>query len=120
LEDLLAVARAERLASPEPEPGLRELEAFRRRIGRQIEQRSPINLGDLAVDGETVMSTLGMGPGPGVGAILRRLHGEVLENPAMNDREALIGLLKREYHGKAVRKLTTEHHGSGHNPTGRS
>jgi tRNA nucleotidyltransferase/poly(A) polymerase len=120
LEDLLAVARAERLASPEPELGLRELEALRRRIGRQIEQRPPISPGDLAVDGETVMNTLGMGPGPGVGAILRRLHGEVLENPAMNDREALIGLLKREYHGKALRRPTREHQGSGQNPTGRS
>ena len=95
---------------------MRELEALRRRIGRQIEQRPPISLGDLAVDGETVMRTLGIGPGPGVGTILRRLHGEVLENPAMNDRGALIMLLKREYHGKPV----TEHRGSGHKPTRRS
>ena len=98
LEDLLALARAERLASEQPETGLRELRDLERRIGRQLEQRPPLRLEDLSVDGQAVMKALGIGPGPEVGRILRRLHREVLEDPSLNDSKILINFLKKEYH----------------------
>jgi hypothetical protein len=101
LDDVLELARAQRLALPDPEGDLGLLEDFRWRIDRQIEQRPPLEMEDLAVDGDTVMRVLGIGPGPRVGEALRRLHGEVLEDPSLNHPKALINFLINEYHVKS-------------------
>jgi tRNA nucleotidyltransferase (CCA-adding enzyme) len=63
------------------------LAALRDRIDRV--QRA----GVLAIDGATIMATLGCGPGPAVGAALHFLTDCVLEDPACNTREALIAKL---------------------------
>jgi tRNA nucleotidyltransferase/poly(A) polymerase len=51
--------------------------------------------GELAIDGATVMATLGCPPGPEVGAALHFLTDCVLEDPGCNTREALIERLVR-------------------------
>jgi tRNA nucleotidyltransferase (CCA-adding enzyme) len=51
--------------------------------------------GELAIDGATVMATLGCEPGPEVGAALHYLTDCVLEDPGCNTREALIERLVR-------------------------
>ena len=50
---------------------------------------APIERADLAVDGHDVLS-LGMSPGPLVGLLLDELHARVLEDPALNTRQALL------------------------------
>ncbi len=60
------------------------LAALRDRIDRV--QRA----GVLAIDGATIMATLGCGPGPAVGAALHFLTDCVLEDPTCNTRQALI------------------------------
>jgi putative nucleotidyltransferase with HDIG domain len=66
------------------------LEEMRERVEAILEAEEALSVRDLAVDGKDVMSVLGVPPGPRVGEILDHLLEEVLENPALNRREALL------------------------------
>lgn len=63
--------------------------AYRRAI--RIAYRDPIEVADLAIDGEDLMS-LGI-TGPAVGKTLRRLLDTVINDPSTNTREQLLGLI---------------------------
>jgi tRNA nucleotidyltransferase/poly(A) polymerase len=51
--------------------------------------RDPVEIGDLAVDGDDLRAA-GIPPGPALGRVLARLLEDVLEDPARNTREWLI------------------------------
>jgi hypothetical protein len=55
----------------------------------RIAYRDPIEIADLAVDGEDLASS-GIPPGPQVGKILRALLEIVLDDPARNTRQELV------------------------------
>jgi tRNA nucleotidyltransferase/poly(A) polymerase len=91
VEYLLALRQADLLATgPEAtvqaEPAL---VLFRTRLREILEKGEALSVRDLAVDGHDVMRLLGIGPGPEVGRILRRLHEEVLADPSRNERPYL-------------------------------
>jgi tRNA nucleotidyltransferase (CCA-adding enzyme) len=66
------------------------LEELRARVDAVIQSEEALSVRDLKVDGSDVMSALDMPPGPKVGEILNQLLEEVLENPSLNRREALL------------------------------
>jgi tRNA nucleotidyltransferase (CCA-adding enzyme) len=70
--------------------GDEELEALGR-LARAIEaeRESPHRLSDLAVNGSDLID-IGFREGPALGAALARLLDEVLDDPATNDRDALL------------------------------
>jgi len=49
----------------------------------------PLALKDLAVKGDDLIAA-GVRPGPDVGEVLKRLLGEVLDDPAKNTKEYLL------------------------------
>jgi tRNA nucleotidyltransferase (CCA-adding enzyme) len=49
-----------------------------------------LTTGELAIGGADLMSELGMAPGRAIGQILARLLDEVLDDPARNQRDALL------------------------------
>jgi tRNA nucleotidyltransferase (CCA-adding enzyme) len=49
----------------------------------------PLALKDLAVKGDDLIA-VGVRPGPDVGEVLKRLLGEVLDDPAKNTKEYLL------------------------------
>jgi hypothetical protein len=51
--------------------------------------RDPISVGQLAIDGQYLMETLHMKPGPRMGWLLHALLEEVLEDPTLNTVEKL-------------------------------
>jgi tRNA nucleotidyltransferase (CCA-adding enzyme) len=53
------------------------------------ERRQPHRLADLAVDGSDLIE-LGYRPGPDLGRTLHELLREVVDDPAKNDRAALL------------------------------
>jgi tRNA nucleotidyltransferase/poly(A) polymerase len=88
--DLLEHWRADltgRDETPRRAEKLRRLARFRAVV--EAEQSSPHRLRDLAVDGDDLL-TLGYREGPAVGRTLRELLDEVVEDPARNEREALL------------------------------
>jgi tRNA nucleotidyltransferase (CCA-adding enzyme) len=50
--------------------------------------REPTNQSALAINGNDLIA-LGVKPGPALGEILRRLTDDVVEDPTLNDPEAL-------------------------------
>ena len=56
---------------------------------------SPHRLADLAVDG-TDLIAVGFAPGARLGRVLEELLDEVVEEPALNTREQLLGLARRK------------------------
>ena len=51
---------------------------------------------DLAVCGRDLID-LGIKPGPAMGAILDELLNKVIDDPALNDREVLLEIVKEQY-----------------------
>ncbi len=77
--------------SREPNPDVEaRLAPFAARA-TQIAFRDPIELADLAVDGED-LGTVGITPGPRLGRILQALLDRVIADPALNTREDLLEL----------------------------
>ena len=85
----LAAARfaAERAAG-EPAPGARAVASAYRRMQRTA-FRDPVEIGDLAVDGDDLRGA-GVAPGPDIGRTLAALLEWVLEDPARNARGRLL------------------------------
>lgn len=74
-------------------PGVSERWGRDYRRAVRVAFRDPVALADLAVDGEDLVR-VGVGAGPAVGAMLRRLLDHVLEHPEANQVEALLGLAR--------------------------
>ena len=91
LADALRVAMAATRASGDPGRGReRECTALYRRALR-CAWRDPVEVADLAVDGEDLLHDAAVSPGPQVGVTLRALRDWVLEDPRRNTRDALLG-----------------------------
>jgi tRNA nucleotidyltransferase (CCA-adding enzyme) len=61
-------------------------------------------IADLAIDGDKVMSILGISPGPGVGRVLKILLERVTDHPDLNTEDRLTDLLKG-MKGKRIKKV---------------
>lgn len=88
MKDLMDVRIADRLGSgvPKAKPyKLRHLEYMIEKVSRD-----PVSVKMLAVNGRDLMESLGIDPGPKIGAILDVLLSEVIEDPANNTRETLL------------------------------
>lgn len=89
-------ARATRASTTEDTEGT---EVVRRveRFGGEAERvafRDPIEIADLAIDGEDLRSA-GVAPGPAMGKALQVLLARVLDDPALNDRDALMAIARQ-------------------------
>jgi putative nucleotidyltransferase with HDIG domain len=68
------------------------LREFQERIKQVLYK--PFEISDLKVNGHDVMKVLKLPPGPKVGAILKQLFNEVLDDAKKNDREYLLERIK--------------------------
>ena len=92
IDDLFRVREADRIGSgvPKAQPyRLRYLKAMIEKV-----QDDPVSVKMLKVNGTDVMEILKIEPGPRIGALLSILLEEVLDEPKLNDQEALIKRLK--------------------------
>lgn len=94
VEDLLDLARADALAKGrEVGEELAALERLRARIEAAQSAGAVFGTRDLAIDGRDVMQRLACTPGPIIGKVLDALLERVLDDPALNEREALLRLV---------------------------
>jgi hypothetical protein len=75
---------------------LDKLAELRERIADETSREVTLRVADLAVDGNDVMRELGIGPGRSVRRVLERLLEHVTDTPALNQREELLALIRRE------------------------
>jgi hypothetical protein len=86
----MLLARADIAASAYPHP--QKLDELQRRLDAVASER-PSRLAPL-VTGEDVMRARGIGPGPEVGRIKRKLEELVIDGEIAPDRQAIIEYLK--------------------------
>ena len=94
-EDVLELARADRISSENADLLMEELSWFRSRAEAILGSGEALTVRQLAVDGRDVMDVLGLQPGPAVGGMLNQLLGRVLEDPSLNERKILMDFLKK-------------------------
>lgn len=92
IDDILALREGDRLGSGARDTSWR-LEEMKLRMQQQLHQ--PFAITDLAINGDDLMTELGLKPGPQIGIILRQLFEEVLEKPELNQRETLLEMAKK-------------------------
>ena len=64
------------------------------RIDKIIEEENALDISDLKIDGKDVMRVLKIPAGPMVGRVLHFLLEKVLDDPKLNNRETLLGLIE--------------------------
>lgn len=94
-EDVLDLARADRICSVDSNQLLEELCWFRSRAREILESGEAVTVRDLAVDGRDVMESLRLRPGRTVGMVLNNLLDMVIEDPNLNERKILMDFLKK-------------------------
>ena len=94
LDDLFALRAADNVASGVDEPAVGGLDELRERIAT-VALHAPIATRQLAVDGFDLQAALGLGPSPQIGRLLDGLLDAIIEDPALNERDALIGLARK-------------------------
>jgi putative nucleotidyltransferase with HDIG domain len=93
IDDLLRLREGDRIGSGTPKAVPYKLRHLKYMIDKV--SNDPISAKMLKVNGKDVMDTLGVPPGPKVGLIINSLLAEVLDNPDLNERDALIERIKK-------------------------
>jgi tRNA nucleotidyltransferase (CCA-adding enzyme) len=65
-------------------------------VQQQLKDNPPLCVGDLAVGGKELMAEGGVPRGPAVGSTLRALLERVLDEPALNTKDALLALAREK------------------------
>ncbi|MET0592072.1 MAG: HDIG domain-containing metalloprotein, partial [Polyangiaceae bacterium] len=95
VEDLYALNRADILGKGrEVTDELTGLERLKGRVATELAARHALSTRDLAVDGKDVMRELAIKPSRRIGEILEALLEKVVEDPALNDRETLLKMVR--------------------------
>lgn len=97
LDDVLALARADRMARRDRRRGLAVLRDLQKRVADELERNPPLQRQDLAVTGRDLMQAFHLPSGPLVGQLLQTLYQYVLEHPACNEYKILMDFLKKKY-----------------------
>lgn len=87
IDDILDLREADRLGSGARRTSWR-LEEMKQRMIDQLHQ--PMDVTDLAINGNDLITNLNLKPGPLLGKILNSLLEKVLENPDLNTKEQLL------------------------------
>lgn len=93
LDDLFALRGAD-MRAMEREIDDAYLHELKARIRQVIQEEQALHVKDLKVDGNDVMATLNLKPGPEVGKVLSALLERVLDDPRLNHRETLLKMIK--------------------------
>lgn len=92
INDMLALRIGDRIGGGTQKAMSWRMEKFGEKIAQVLQK--PFSITDLKVNGQDVMETLDLPPGPKVGEILQKLFEEVLEDSSKNNRDYLLEQLK--------------------------
>src|SRR5207237_3899082 len=81
---LFALRRADNIGSGARSPRMYALESLWQRVEEEIHAQNAFSLRDLKIDGNDLMSELGLQRGPIIGKILNALFERVLDEPELN------------------------------------
>ena len=95
VHDLLDLRSADNLGSGLP-ANAGHLDELRARVADELAAGAPLSLRELAVHGDDLTVALSIAPGPVVGTLLDHLLAWVLDDPARNERAALLDEARAE------------------------
>jgi tRNA nucleotidyltransferase (CCA-adding enzyme) len=91
VEDLYTLGHADVLAKgKDATDDLARLSALEEHAKRILSAGAALSTRDLAIDGNVLMTELGVPPGRALGELLKQLLDDVLEDPARNTRDELL------------------------------
>jgi tRNA nucleotidyltransferase/poly(A) polymerase len=94
--DLLRLRIAACRARAAAAPGTVAFDRARLAAARRVmQERTPVAIGDLAIGGAELRG-LGLPPGPLYGEVLKWLLEQVTDDPALNERETLLGMVREQ------------------------
>lgn len=93
VKDMMDLRIADRLGSNRPATSWR-LKLFQSKIEEQLKP-AKFSINDMLVDGNDIMKTLNIEPGPKIGVILQKLFEEVDEDQSKNNKEYLIQRIRK-------------------------
>jgi tRNA nucleotidyltransferase (CCA-adding enzyme) len=93
LEDLLALREAD-LRSRKDEDVKKYLQTIKERLHGVIEASTALRKEQLAINGSDIMKILSIESGPEVGEVLTHLLEMVIDDPGLNERSTLIGIVE--------------------------
>jgi poly(A) polymerase/tRNA nucleotidyltransferase (CCA-adding enzyme) len=99
LEALFELRRADRIGNGLKQGESRAVQNLKQRIEKVLEDQNAITVRDLVINGNDVMRTFDLQPGPVVGRVLNHLLEEILDDPEKNEQDTLLriaaGYLKK-------------------------
>jgi tRNA nucleotidyltransferase (CCA-adding enzyme) len=98
VRDLFRLRIADLRARGGDDPRLADTERLLKRVRGELGREAPLEIGELAIGGAELRA-LGLPPGPLYGEILRDLLERVTDDPALNDRETLMGMIATRISG---------------------
>ncbi len=93
LNDLFSLREADNVGSGMPRAA-GDLAALRGRIAAELASNVVLDRAGLAIDGDDLIATLGLAPGPAIGRLLDRLVERVVAEPRLNERTTLLALAR--------------------------
>jgi len=103
VEDLYVLNAADvRAKGRDFQPDLEALAQLRAHVARVLAQGAALSTRDLKINGHDLIGDLGIQPGPLIGRILDALLEAVTNDPALNDREALLALARVQLAAKGT------------------
>ena len=93
LEDLFRLREADNVGSGR-EPSAGRLDELRARVAAELAANVVLDRHGLAIDGDDLMTELGLVPGPALGRVLDELLEAVIADPSVNRRETLLELAR--------------------------
>ncbi|MDP9250027.1 MAG: CCA tRNA nucleotidyltransferase [Chloroflexota bacterium] len=93
LEDLFALRAADNTASGTHEPLVGGLEELRARAAAVV-ATGPLDVSQLAITGDDLVTELEISPGPEIGRLLTKLLEAAIDDPTRNEREQLLELAR--------------------------
>lgn len=92
VKDLYALGHADVVAKGrDVSDDLARLAALEAHVVRILSTGAALSIRDLAIDGNVLMTELGIAPGRALGDVLKQLLEDVIEDPGRNQRDELIG-----------------------------
>jgi tRNA nucleotidyltransferase (CCA-adding enzyme) len=93
LDDLFRLREADNIGSGVP-AAAGNLAALRQRTAVELASNLVLDRGGLAIDGNDLITALGLAPGPAIGRVLDRLVEKVVADPQLNERGTLLALAR--------------------------
>jgi len=81
-------------AGSTPPHNFKPFDVLREKVEYIIDHGDPINIGDLAIGGQDLI-TMGFNQGPEIGRVLKQLLKHVIDNPEFNNKEKLSEMAMR-------------------------